>query len=88
MSAENDSNDTSAEESSADATELVKKPAAAATTGAKNELRIVLQVEVRTDLSEGAAGKSGNQITVVNHQIRSIIHIIGGGDVEREGEES
>ncbi|MCU0683208.1 MAG: hypothetical protein MUF34_13360 [Polyangiaceae bacterium] len=89
MSVEKESNDNSSGEAAAETTELVKKPAAPAAVGAKNELRIVLQVEVRTDISEGGAdGKSGNKVTVVNHQIRSIIHVIGGGDVEREGEES
>jgi hypothetical protein len=90
MSIEKESNDTAAENST-DAAELVPaKAAAPKAAGEKNELRIVLQVEVRTDISEGGTGggNASKRITVVNHQIRSIVHIIGGGDLEREGEKS
>jgi hypothetical protein len=92
MSVEKDSTDAAQTEGSAETTaELVPgaKPAAVKGTIAKNELRIITQVEVRTDISEEASGgKSANKITVVNHQIRSVIHVIGGGDLEREGDES
>jgi hypothetical protein len=90
MSIEKESNDNSAE-GGTEAAELVPAtPTAPKAAGEKNELRIVLQVELRTDISEGgtSGGNASKRITVVNHQIRSIVHIIGGGDVEREGEES
>ncbi len=84
MSEENEtSNEALSTEGGEPEAELVGGPKGAQTS---NELRIVMQVEVRTDISESASGKgkSTNRITVVNEHIRSVVHVIGGGDLERD----